>query len=224
MKFTTEQINGNGIVVAYLNQSAIAHTAEQARESIEKMHSVHGGNIMLKVNAGTWKVLQSIFAGEELTYGAGELRTTNCGKYGIRFFAAMSPDINEHNRMYREQCDREKSERLSKAEQAKQERLTEFRKRKKGWYRVKVEITAIRPTDGMRRVYRELSGYIYAECKMYAYSKMANEECHDACEEKGLIFEDCSSWDSGYTEVEFLGMKTDKGFSIEAWEEYYNNK
>lgn len=224
MKFTTEQINGNGIVVAYLQQSAIAHTAEQAREAIEQMHSVHGGNIMLQVNAGTWKSLQTIFAGEELPYGAGELRTTNCGKYGIRFYAAMSPDIDEHNRMYREQCEREKAERLAKAEQIKQKMLAEFNEQKKGWYRVKVELTALRPDGGMRRVYRELSGYTIAESKMDAYAKMANKECQDACAEKGLIFEHCSSWNSGDTEVDFVGMKTDEGFSIEAWEEYNNNK
>ena len=76
----------------------------------------------------------------------------------------------------------------------------------------------------MRRVYKTFSGYTIAESKMDAYLKAANHECQDLCAEKGLIFESCGEWNSGTTEVQFLGMKTDYGYSVEAWEEYMKSQ
>lgn len=212
MKFTAEQINGNGIVIQYLKQSAIAHDASEAVSVIDSFKGVYGN---LKCNEHALRFLDSLFAGEELPE---ELKTTNCSKYGIRFWPAEAATIEEHNAIYRQRLDQEKERRIRQAEETNNRLKVEFQMLRKGWYFVSVELTAIDIISGRRR-HMTNSGYGMADCKSEAYDKFVRG-LNDECSRRGLIYEMCSSWNSSATIVDFVGMRVDDGFSIEAWEEY----
>lgn len=147
-----------------------------------------------------------------------DLRTTGCGCWGIDVYRAEAPTLEEHNAIVNARREAEKAERIRIAKERTAKALEEFKVIRKGWYYVELEMTTMNING--RRVHKTFSGHTIAESKMDAYLKAANHECQDICAENGLIFEDCGEWNSSTTEVQFLGMKTDYGYSVEAWEEY----
>ena len=217
MKKTNEQIK-RGIIVHFLKQVALVHSAAEAVEAINGFKNFSGEYLIC--NAKTTEWLKQLFDGKEVQ---PMFRTTNCSRYDILIHDALADTLEEHQRLYEEQLAKEKSERLAKAEEAKQKMLADWNVIRRGWYYVSVEVTALSMTGAMSRRFLTFSGHIIADSKMDAYNKVLDPKKNgpaDMCADKGLIYESCSAWNSGHTEVLFLGMKTDYGYSIDAWEEY----
>lgn len=220
MKFTKEQIE-KGIIVVYGKQQALCHSAQEAEEAINSFMGRWG---MLEVNPTTAKNLNVLFAGEEFgePYSLPWLKTTNCSDQFIKLYPALSDTLEGHLQAYAEKCAKEKAERLRLAEQAKRERMLDWSKCRKGWYHVQTEITALSMMSD-KRVIRIFSGDVLADSKAGAFGQ-ALEQMNDYCSSNGLVFEIMSEWDSSETSVEFLGMKTDEGYSVEEWEKYMAEK
>ena len=144
--------------------------------------------------------------------------------FGIDFYPALADTLEEHERIYRERCDTEKQERIARAEAIKQQMLQEWNEPKRGWYSVCVEVTAL--TVNCNRRWLTFRGHIIADSKMDAYNQAISPDKNGApsmCAERGLTYEGCSAWNNNNTEVLFLGMKTDYGYSVDAWEEAKKN-
>lgn len=215
----------NNFVIVYCGQKGMAATPEEAKRVIETFHGYgRPSNPTLIVNAQTEAKINSIYA--DANAQRRDLRTTNCGAKGIDFYPALADTLDEHERIYRERCKIEKRDRLAKAEALKQKMLQEWNEQRRGWYSVSVEGTALRPDGCCSRCWLTFSGHIIADSKMDAYNKFLDPSKNgpaDMCRERGLSFENCSAWNSTRTEVLFLGMKTDYGYSVDAWEEAKKN-
>lgn len=211
----------NNFVIVYCGQKGMAATPEDARRIIESFHTYNNQSApTLAISNYAEAKIQDIFSHVKGTIL--EFRTTNCGCKSIRFYPALADTLEEHDRIYQEQCEAEKRERIAKAEAREQQMLQEWYLPRKGWYSVSVEVAAHRINDNMARRWLTFSGHIIANSKMNAYNKVLDPSQNgpqDMCCERGLIYEGCSAWNSSNTEVLFLGMKTDYGYSVDAWEE-----
>ena len=210
----------NNFVIVYCGQKGMAATPEGAKRIIETFHGYgRPNNPTLIVNNVSWILLNEWYKSPAVQHS---LRTTNCGAKGIDFYPALADTLEEHERIYQERCEAEKRERLAKAEALKQQMLHEWNEPRRGWYSVSVEVSAHRIDGNMARRWLTFSGHIIANSKMDAYNKALDPSQNgpeDMCCERGLIYEGCSAWNSSNTEVLFLGIKTDYGYSVDAWEE-----
>ena len=218
-------VNQNGYVFVYIcndgygryfvKYRALCKTKEEAVNAISEWHTY--GSLRydtIKINNHFNQVLNVLYGLEE-GVAPGEVKTTNCGSGTIRIYPALSDNLKDHERLVNEQRKREKEEKDRIREEKEQETLADFFKQRKGWYSVSIEITAL--TFGTcHRVHKTFSGDIVASCKMSAYRK-AVEQMEEFCTEHSLIYESTASWKNA--DIEFLGMKTDYGYSVEAWEE-----
>lgn len=172
----------------------------------------------LQCNPTTERYFRSLFAGEEVSSG---IRTTNCGKYDILCHSALAPTMEEHQQLYLAKCEAEKQERIRKAEEAQQKRLAEWHEQRKGWYHVEVDIQAMTMHHSNVR-YLMFSGDIIANSKMDAYNQLnQRDDLINYCASRSLIYMSHDDWTRAT--VHFLGMKTDYGYSVEAWEEWNEN-
>lgn len=210
----------NNFVIVYCGQKGMAATPEDAKRIIETFHGYgRPFNPTLIVNTQTSAKIDLIYA--DANAQRHDLRTTNCGAKGIDFYPSLADTLEEHERIYQERCEAEKRERLAKAEALKQQMLQEWNELRRGWYSVSVEVSAHRIDGNMARRWFTFSGHIIADSKMDAYNKALDPSKNgpeDMCCERSLIYEGCSAWNSSNTEVLFLGMKTDYGYSVDAWE------
>lgn len=211
MKFTKEQLE-RGIAVVYGNQVSVCHTADEAAAAINGYKGRWG---YLKVNKPTYDNLVTLFAGEEWgePYALPWLKTTNCSDQFIKLYPALAPTLAEHQALYKAQCEREKAERIMKAEELKQRRLAEFNEEREGWYSVEIEIVVLSMDMG-RRSYKTFSGKVIAKSKMDAYNK-AQKQMSDYCITNGCYLERMDAWNAIGTNINYLGMMTDEGFSID---------
>lgn len=192
-------------------------------ESINAIQSFHSygrkNNPFLQVNSQTLAALTELFdSGAVRGSKFPLLRTTGCGCKDIRFFEPLGPTLEEHEAAYRAKCEVEKAERLRRAEEYHQRLLAEYNEVRRGWYEVEIEISVL-PWKSMNRTVREFYGIVIADSKMDAYDK-AVAQMNDYCASQRCSFESAEPWNSSHNNVEFLGMKTDYGYSIEAWEKF----
>jgi len=136
--------NGN----TYVPYKAMAHTADEAIAVINTWKTygrqTTGGNLV--VNEQTAEKIRDLFrngfgiypSGEPRTYAG--FRTTGCGAWEIGFHPALADTLEEHERIYNEQREAAKAERMRQAEAAKQRRQAELDEQRRGWYHVSVEI------------------------------------------------------------------------------------
>lgn len=223
-------------LVHYCNQRAIVSTKEEAVMAIESFHSYgNKSNPTLIVNEYVGKVLADVFSDEpkgyvensqwnsykRSSYSLHDIRTTNCGAKSLSFYPALGDTVEEHEAAYRSRVEAEKAERLRLAEEAKQRLLAEYSEIRRGWYYVEVEIEA-HDMYSMRRKYLVSSGYAIANSKMDAYNKFVSDRYafQDQCANRNAHFFSCSAWNSSDTQIYFLGIKTDEGYSLAAWEEF----
>lgn len=225
--------NGN----TYVPYRAIAHTAEEAIAVINswKTYGRKTSEDCITVNDVTAEKIRTLFRdgfgtnalGEPVTYVG--LRTKGCGAWDIGFHPALADTLEEHERIYGEQRERAKAERMRQAEAAKQRRLGELYEQKQGWYRVTVEIRmhvfADKGNDFMP--FAEYSATLIADSGMDAYHKTKKflQENPDEIRHKrgmAILQSVCAPTSSGY-DFTFLGMKVDGGYSVEAWEEWKRN-
>ena len=226
--------NGN----TYVPYKAIVHSADEAIAVINTWktygnHKVENNDIV--VNEISEKKIRELFSAGSITTYEGvktnrlSLRTTGCGCWDITFYPALADTLEEHNRIYNEQREAAKQERMRQAEEAKQRRMAELMEQKRGWYHVELELclSVFNNRGNDYRTQKTFSGYVIADSGADAYNKaVAHIESHpDELEHHGnmAILETYAEATSHGYEFTFLGVKTDGGYSVEKWEEWRKN-
>lgn len=214
---------------------AVVHTADEAISVINTWHTYGHHDEFIVVNETTEKKIRELFAnGFVVPYGGGKstnvtLRTTGCGCWDIIIRPALADTLEEHNRIYNEQREAAKQERLRLAEEAKQRRLAELNEQKRGWYHVSVEIRLyVFATSGNDYMpYMEYSCDLIADSGLDAYNKTVKylKDHPEELTHRGNIATLQSVCDPTSSDFEctFLGVKTDEGYSVEKWEEWKKN-
>ena len=225
--------NGN----TYVPYKAIAHTADEAIAVINtwKPYGRKNSTDSIVVNERTAEKIRDLFRDGFGTYPSGEprtyvgMRTTGCGAWDIGFHPALADTIEEHERIYNEQREAAKAERLRQAEAAKQRRLAELNVQRRGWYHVELDVRlsvfAQHGNDYLTDITFE--GNIFAESGADAYGKVVKHvlDHPEELTHRGNIGS-LHAWgemDSGNFRFTFLGVKTDEGFSMEKWEKWQKN-
>lgn len=131
-------------------------------------------------------------------------RTTGCGKWECHIFRTAT-SFDDYKTARDEAA-------KQKAHEHNQKRLEELHQPRKGWYRVTLELTG----DGVFNC-KDFTGEVIAMNGADAYNK-AVAECRNLAPE----YEPADIMGSGYS-FEFLGVKTDNGFSVEKWYEWKEN-
>ena len=227
----------------YIPYKTIAHTADEAIAVINTWNTYGKPDnlalnpewLHIKVNAITERKIRDLFRNGFGTYPSGEprtyagFRTTGCGCWDIGFHPALADTIEEHERIYNEQRERAKAERLRQADEAKQRRMVELYEPKKGWWHVELELElSVFANQGNDYItHRTFEGNVVADSGMDAYQK-AVKYVHDHPEElthRGnmavLQFYAKPDGSNGLSyDCTFIGVKTDNGYSIEKWEEW----
>lgn len=211
----------------HFSQKAVVSTLEEAVSVINAWHSY--GNPKrecLIVNQYCLDKIKSFFedglgefvTGEKRTYES--IKTTGCGAWAIYFYYAMGDTVDEHEAAYKDKCESEQQERIRKSEEEKKKRMIELCEEKRGWYSVYLTFDCYQWSEragGMVSRMKDFSGKCIASSKLDAYNKARNDIKMNNPELIGLNFHDPTN--QNYFDAVFLGMKTDDGYSIEAWEE-----
>ena len=217
----------------YTPYKAIAKTADEAIAVINTWQSYGGKRDYaspIMVNATTEQKIRDLFRDGFGTYPSGQprtyvgLRTTGCGAWEIGFHPALADTLEEHERIYNEQREAAKQERIRLAEIAKQRRLGELNEQKRGWYHVELELrlSVFNNHGNDYRTDMTFSGNVIADSGIDAYDKAVKSIHNEGFTHRGNIAM-LESWaestSNGY-EFLFLGVKTDDGYSVEKWEEW----
>ena len=214
---------------------AVVHTADEAIATINTWHTYGHHDEFIVVNAVSEKKIRELFTnGFVKTYegsksNAVTLRTTGCGCWDIIIRPALADTLEEHNRIYNEQREAAKQERLRQAEEARQRRLAELNEPKRGWYYVSLEmrlyVFANRGNDWIQDA--DYSCKLIADSGMDAYGKVVKyvkDHPHELTVRGNMTAMQsyCGPTDGGF-ECTFLGVKTDDGYSVKKWEEWHKN-
>ena len=221
--------NGN----TFVPYTAIAHTADEAIATINTWHTYGHHDEFIVVNAVAEKKIRELFTnGFVEQYGGGKsnavtLRTTGCGCWDIVIRPALADTLEEHNRIYNEQREAAKQERMRLAKEAEQRRLAELNNQKRGWYHVELELrlSVFNNNGNDYRTDKTFSGNVIANSGMDAYDKAVKEIKNEGFTHRGniAILESWAEPTSHGYEFLFLGVKTDDGYSVERWEEWKKN-
>lgn len=222
----------------HMPYKAVVHTADEAIAVINtwktygKKDSTNEWE-QIKVNAQTEKKIREYFAnGVNVTWDGYKtdhlsVRTTGCGCWDIIVRPALADTLEEHDRIYNEQREAAKQERIRQAEIAKQKRLAELNKQRKGWYHVELELclSVFNNSGNDYRTDKIFSGNIIADSGMDAYNKAVNAIADEGFTHRGniAILESWADATSHGYDFLFLGVKTDEGYSVEKWEEWKRN-
>jgi len=221
--------NGN----TFVPYTAIAHTAGEAIAIINTWKTYGHREESIHVNDYTAGKIRELFEkgikpehqGKQWCYG--NFRTTGCGCWSICFYPALADTLEEHERIYKEQREAAKQERMKAIEEARQRRLVELNEPKRGWYHVSLEmrlyVFANRGNDWMEDA--DYSCNLIADSGMDAYDKVVKyvKDHPQELTVRGNITalqSYCGPTDGGF-ECNFLGVKTDEGYSIDLWEEWH---
>lgn len=219
---------------------AVVHTADDAIAVINtwktygKKDSTNEWE-QIKVNALTEEKIREYFSTGTYTSFEGNkhdvlmVRTTGCGCWDITARPALADTLEEHERIFGEQREAAKRERIRQAQEAKEKRLEEMNEERRGWYHVELDLVAY-VFNNKGNDYRETLTYsctLIADSAMDAYDKTV-KYLHEHPEEitvRGNIaaLEACAKPESGHFEYTFLGVKTDEGYSVKLWEEWKKN-
>ena len=224
--------NGN----TYVPYKAMAHSAEEAIAVINTWHPYGRKNSTecIIVNERTAEKIRDLFRNGFGSYPSGEsrtylgLRTTGCGAWEIGFHPALADTLEEHDRIYNEQREAAKAERMRQAEAAKQRKLSELNEQRRGWYHVELNVRLMVFAQRGNDYFADeiFIGNIIADSGMDAYGK-ALKYIQDHSEElthRGNIAT-LHAWaepDSSDYSFQFLGVKTDDGYSVKKWHEWHD--
>lgn len=185
------------------------------------------------VNALTETKIREYFAnGQIITYDGYKtdylkVRTTGCGCWDIIIRHALADTLEEHERIYNEQREIAKQERMHQAEIAKQKRLDELNELKRGWYHVELELclSVFNSHGNDYRTNMTFSGSVIADSGMDAYRKAVEDIKKEGFTHRGniAILETWAEPTSNGFQCTFLGVKTDEGYSVKLWEEWHKN-
>ena len=209
---------------------AVVHTADEAIAVINTWHTYGHHDEFIVVNDTSEKKIRELFSnGFVKTYEGNKstavtLRTTGCGCWDIVIRPAFADTLEEHNRIYNEQRESAKQERIRLAEIAKQRRLGELNEQKRGWYHVELELrlSVFNNHGNDYRTDMTFSGNVIADSGMDAYDKAVKSIHNEGFTHRGNIamLESWAEPTSNSYEFLFLGVKTDDGYSVEKWEEW----
>lgn len=223
--------NGN----TYVPYKAIAHTADEAIAVINtwKTYGRKTTGDCLVVNERTAEKIRALFRDGLGSYPSGQprtcetMRTTGCGAWDISFYPALADTLEEHERIYNEQREAAKQERMRQAEAARQRRLAELNEQKRGWYHVELDLrlSVFNNHGNDYRTDMTFSGNVIADSGMDAYDKAVKDVKNDTFTHRGnmAILESWADPESHGYSFQFLGVKTDEGYSVEKWEEWKKN-
>ena len=185
MKFSKEEIN-SGIVIAFRGKSQIVRSVEEAKAAIESFG--------LQINDYAKPYLSKLFEGEEV---GDALRTTGCGPNDIRFYPALAPTIEEHNRLYREERERRRLEAVARKEKMDEELKALMMVPRKAVYHIEVEVT-VWDCRSARNRYMVCSADGIAESSWDAYERFVPTEVEKICRERGCELLHCGTpFDNG---------------------------
>lgn len=215
------------IYFEFQGQCAIAHNADEAIEAISKFRlpgwspnhpEANLFNIEPLAPSKT-KPIREYF--EDLFSGhcVSDYVTKRSG-YELRVNKALADTPEEHKRLYKEVTERYRQQRESRDKRIAELRTT-FTRHRKGWYRVSFEVCVSTWRDVTSFQSLDYSVDLIADSMGDAYAQ-SESLCKDECERKGYIYQYRSSWHDTRTDVTFLGMRVDGGYSLTAWDEYYN--
>lgn len=227
--------NGN----TYVPHKAIAHTADEAIAVINtwKPYGRKNSDGCIVVNERTAEKIRDLFRDGFGTYPSGEprtyagFRTTGCGAWEIGFHPALADTLEEHERIYNEQREIARQERMRQAEAAHKRRLAELNEQRKGWYHVELELELmVFATQGNDYItHTAFTGDIIADSGMDAYGKAVKhvQEHPEELTHRGnmavLLFYANPDGSNGLSyNCTFLGVKTDEGYSLDKWNEWKN--
>ena len=212
---------------------AVVHTADEAIAVINTWHTYGHHEEFIVVNAVAEKKIRELFTnGFVKTYegsksNAVTLRTTGCGCWDIIIRPALADTLEEHNRIYNEQREAAKQERMRLAKEAEQRRLAELNEPKRGWYHVELELrlSVFNNHGNDYRTDMTYSCNVIANSGMDAYDKAVKDIKNQGLTHRGniAILESWAQPTSSGFEFLFLGVKTDDGYSVEKWEEWKKN-
>lgn len=226
---------GKGSCVHLVPYKAIAHSAEEAIEIINtwKPYGRESYPHFITVNERTAEKIHKLFRDG---FGIGYLgkpktweimRTTGCGAWEIVFRPALADTLEEHERIYNEQREAAKAERIRQAEEAKQRRLAELNEQKRGWYHVELMVR-LYVFNNHGNDYHEEPTYsctMIADSGMDAYGKVVKwiKDHPEELTVRGNItaLETWAEPTSHNFTFTFLGVKTDEGYSVKLWEEWH---
>lgn len=147
------------------------------------------------------------------------VRTTGCGRSSISIHPALADTLEEHERIYQQQkAERHERER-ARHEAYVQAQLDALNEQRRGWYEVELtyQQAYFHSNDGIRWRWKTFLGEVIADSGQDAYDKAIEHLTNNIENLPDSRYPDELSNDFCFT---FLGMKTDDGFSVEAWEEY----
>ena len=133
-------------------------------------------------------------------------KTTGCGSWEILL---TTTDCNTFDE-YKQQRDEAAKQ---KAHDHEQKRLAELYEPRKGWYRVNLELSG----DGITthpHSCKDFTGEVIADNGATAYNKAVSE-----CQRMAPGYFPADMLSGGYS-FEFLGVKTDDGYSVELWQQW----
>lgn len=224
--------NGN----TYVPYKAIAHTADEAIAVINTWQSYGGRRDYaspIMVNATTEQKIRTLFRDGLGSYPSGQprtcetMRTTGCGAWDISFYPALADTLEEHERIYNEQRMVARRMRMAQAKAVKELRLKKLNEQKRGWYHVELELrlSVFNNHGNDYRADMTFSGNVIADSGMDAYDKAVKDVKNDTFTHRGnmAILESWADPESHGYSFQFLGVKTDEGYSVEKWEEWKKN-
>lgn len=237
------------ILFVYFSKKQMCETAEQA---IEFINGLKYRNLStqpnLVVNDHTRELLQQAFASQWQTnehgrdymcigdgpmkqvFGCLEVKTTGCRETCIYGYKPLADTVEEHDRIVKERDEAAFKAQHEKREAAVHKRLVELYEQRKGWYRVQldIELMVFNKHGNDYIADTTFEGDVIASSGADAYNKAVKHLC-DSPEEVVNYRGNSSSLQSwvnmtsyGY-EFQFLGVKTDEGYSVEKWEELKKN-
>ena len=223
--------NGN----TYTPYKAIAKTADEAIAVINtwKPYGRKTSTDCITVNEKTAEKIRELFRDGLGTYYDGKprtwlpMRTTGCGAWSIVFEPALADTLEEHNRIEKERKAVEAEEHKKQHEHYVQKRLGELNEQRRGWYHVSLEIRLYvftsRGNDYIRDT--DYNCDLISDSGMNAYDKTVKwvREHPEELVVNGNIAalqSCCEPTDRGF-DFEFLGVKTDEGYSIDKWNEWH---
>ncbi len=225
--------NGN----TYVPYKAIAHTADEAIAVINtwKTYGRKTTRDNLVVNDCTAEKIHTLFrdglggcpSGQPRT--CETMRTTGCGAWDISFYPALADTLEEHERIYNEQREVARGMRIAQAKAVKELRLKKLNEQRRGWYHAVLNIRMMVFNERGNDYFTDTTfeGNIIADSGMDAYNKAVKhvQEHPEELTHRGnlAVLHAWGEPDSSDFSFQFLGVKTDEGYSVEKWEEWKKN-
>lgn len=147
------------------------------------------------------------------------IKTTGCGKASISIHEAPADTLEECEAIYLgEKEERERREAVCR-EAYLQAQLADLYRPRKGWYSVEMTYRQAysHPTLGIERRWKTFTGELIAGSGKEAYDKTIKYLSDRMDNLPDSLYPAETDNKFGFV---FLGMRTDDGYSVEAWEKY----